>query len=265
VHAVTDDEEFWNPRRHQELDAARAPRQAARDTLAPRPPAPGVLERFIDRVHDWRTDARVGVAVLVVVAVVAGVVWYRVGLGGGDGASAASPGSQRIEARAVAGATTSTTTPPSTNQGRITVHVAGAVARPGVVALPAGARVIDAVEAVGGAPTDADLDRLNLAAKVVDGERVFVPKVGQADPGVVAGSTDGTGSSSASSTASAKLDLNAATQTQLETLPGIGPSYAQAIIAERQRRGGFKAVNELRSVRGIGEKRFAEIAPLVTV
>jgi competence protein ComEA len=267
VHAVTDDEEFWNPRRHQELDAARSPRRAAPETFAPRPPEPGVLERFIDRVHDWRTDARVGVAVLVAVAVVAGIVWYRVGLGGGDGASAARTASQRINPRAAGSAATTTTTTLSTTQGRIAVHVAGAVARPGVVELPAGARVIDAVEAVGGAPAEADLDRLNLAAKLVDGERVYVPKVGQADPGVVVGDPAATGDSSASASAtpSTRLDLNAATQTQLETLPGIGPAYAQAIIAERQRRGGFKAVNELRSVRGIGEKRFAEIAPLVTV
>ena len=62
-----------------------------------------------------------------------------------------------------------------------------------------------------------------------------------------------------------KLNLNTATQAQLEGLPGIGPTYAQAIIVERQRRGGFKSVNELRSVRGIGDKRFAELAPLVTV
>jgi len=262
---VTDDEQFWNPRRHQELDAARSPRHSPHDAFAPRPSEPGVLERVIDRVHDWRTDARVGVAVLVAVAVVVGIVWYRVGLGGGDGAGAASSGAQRISARSIDREVTSTTSA-STSESRIAVHVAGAVARPGVVELPAGARVIDAVEAVGGAPADADLDRLNLAAKLVDGERVFVPKVGQADPGAVAGDATSTGdSSSANGTPSGKLDLNTATQAQLEALPGIGPAYAQAIIAERQRRGGFKAVNELRGVRGIGDKRFAEIAPLVTV
>src|SRR5262249_12568312 len=190
----------------------------------------------------------------------------RVGLGSGDGAGAAPSSAQRITARAVNGAVTTTTTTVSPAQNRIAVHVAGAVARPGVVELAAGARVIDAVEAVGGAPSDADLDRLNLAAKLVDGERVFVPKVGQADPGVVAGETAATGDATSSGTAtlSGKVDLNTATQAQLEELPGIGPAYAQAIIAERQRRGGFKAVNELRSVRGIGDKRFAEIAPLVT-
>ena len=146
------------------------------------------------------------------------------------------------------------------------MHVAGAVTRPGVVELPAGSRVIDAVEAVGGALADADLDRLNLAAKVADGQRVYVPKVGQPDPGA-AGDADATAGADprAGTPGGEKLNLDAATAAQLEELPGIGPTYAQAIIAERQRRGGFTSVNELRSVRGIGDKRFSELAPLVTV
>src|SRR5205823_8514862 len=82
--------------------------------------------------------------------------------------------------------------------GKIAVHVAGAVNHPGVVELAAGSRVIDAVEAVGGALADGDLDRLNLAAKVTDGERVYVAKTGQADPGVVGG--DGSGASGTGST-----------------------------------------------------------------
>jgi competence protein ComEA len=136
-----------------------------------------------------------------------------------------------------------------------------------VVELHAGARVIDAVEAVGGAQPDGDLDRLNLAAKVSDGERVYVAKVGQSDPGVIgdAAGTGGTGDGSTGGTVGGKVDLNTATQAQLEELPGIGPTYAEAIIAERQRRGGFTSVNDLRSVHGIGDKRFAELAPLVTV
>jgi competence protein ComEA len=146
------------------------------------------------------------------------------------------------------------------------VHVAGAVNHPGVVELRAGARVIDAVEAVGGALADGDLDRLNLAAKVADGQRVYVAKVGQADPGAVGDGSGATGAEAAGGgTTGGKVNLNTATQAQLEELPGIGPTYAQAIIAERQRRGGFTSVNDLRSVRGIGDKRFAELAPLVSV
>jgi competence protein ComEA len=85
------------------------------------------------------------------------------------------------------------------------------------------------------------------------------------DAGGALGS-DGTAAGSGSGTGpAAKVNLNTATQAQIEELPGIGPTYAQAIIAERQRRGGFKSVTELRSVRGIGDKRFTELAPLVTV
>jgi len=125
--------------------------------------------------------------------------------------------------------------------------------------------VIDAVEAVGGAVAGGDLDRLNLAAKLADGQRVFVPKVGEADPGASGGAEAPTGAGSGGApTPSAKVNLNTASQAQIEELPGIGPTYAQSIIAERERRGGFKSVNELRSVRGIGDKRFAELAPLLT-
>jgi competence protein ComEA len=243
---------------------------------------PRLRDRVVDRFHDWRSDARFGVVLLVVVAVVAGFVWYRVGAGGSGGAAPRRNG----PSAATEAATTTTTagvpvdattasaaasrpgaTDATSGKGapaRLAVHVAGAVTHPGVVQLPAGTRVIDAVEAVGGALPEADLDRLNLAAKVVDGERVFVPKVGQADPGVLAGDAAAS-SESGAPTAGGKLNLNTATEAQLEELPGIGPSYAQAILAERQRRGGFKSVNELRSVRGIGDKRFSQLEPLVTV
>ena len=95
---------------------------------------------------------------------------------------------------------------------------------------------------------------------------MYVAKVGQSDPGVAGGGTGANGvDDPAGGTTGGKVDLNTASQAQLEELPGIGPTYAEAIIAERQRRGGFTSVNDLRSVRGIGDKRFAELAPLVTV
>jgi competence protein ComEA len=115
--------------------------------------------------------------------------------------------------------------------------VAGAVTHPGVVELHAGARVIDAVEAVGGALADGDLDRLNLAAKVTDGERVYVAKVGQSDPGAAGDGTGGAGvGDPAAGTTGGKVNLNTASQAQLE-LPGIGP--VRAVDHSERERGGF--------------------------
>ena len=157
---------------------APAPCRAARRRLAR--VADGPLARLIDRVRDWRADARFGVVVLVVVAVVAGVVWYRIGIGG---AERGRVGRRRAAVTTTVSTTTLDDPTPSTRaeghrRRAIAVHVAGAVTHPGVVELGAGARVIDAVEAVGGAQADGDLDRLNLAAKLTDGERVYVAKVG---------------------------------------------------------------------------------------
>ncbi len=144
------------------------------------------------------------------------------------------------------------------------VHVAGAVARPGVVELALGARVIDAVEAAGGGLPEADLDRLNLAAKIADGERVLVQRIGDPAPSGPA-DTGAPDVSTPGATSGGLLNLNAATLDQLDELPGIGPVLAAAILTERDQRGGFKSVNELRDVRGIGEKRFADLRDLVAV
>jgi competence protein ComEA len=212
----------------------------------------------------WRGDARLGLAILVAVAVVAGVVWYRIGAGGASASPRTAPSRAGTTRNTSARAPEDVTT--TTSAKRVVVHVAGAVARPGVVELAVGSRVIDAVEAAGGGLPDADLDRLNLAAKLVDGQRVLVQKVG--DP--AAADPSGVGDPSSGSTApgaptAGPLNLNTATLEQLDQLPGIGPTLAAAILAERERRGSFKSVNELRDVRGIGEKRFADLHDLVTV
>jgi competence protein ComEA len=255
------------PRPRTRRDASALPR---RDRRRDQEPAFAPLtERFGHPLTDWRHDPPFGIVVMIGIAVVAGVIWYRIGIGG------ASAGESGDAPAAVSTSAPSTTLAESTatdgvngkdRSATIAVHVAGAVNHPGVVELRTGARVIDAVEAVGGALGDGDLDRLNLAAKVTDGQRVYVAKVGQSDPGAV----DGTGATAsvdptASAASGGKVNLNTATEAQLEELPGIGPTYAQAILAERQRKGGFTSVNDLRSVRGIGDKRFAELAPLVTV
>jgi competence protein ComEA len=210
----------------------------------------------------WRADARIGLAMLVLAAVVVGVVWYRIGVGSGSEPPPRTATSERASTPL-----TGAESAPSTTDARsaILVHVAGAVATPGVVELAAGSRVIDAVEAAGGAVDDADLDRLNLAAKVADGERVLVSRVGDPTSPEVGGGDGTSGSSEGGGSGAGLVNLNTATQTDLEALPGIGPVLAGAIIDERERRGGFRSVQELRDVDGIGEKRYADLADLVTV
>jgi competence protein ComEA len=221
-----------------------------------------------DVVSAWRADARVGLVVLAVVAVVAGVVWYQVGVGGADDTPPPRRSVATVPSTAPArdDPTAQSSGSDAVGGDAVVVHVAGAVAHPGVVELATGARVIDAVEAAGGALATADLDRLNLAAKLTDGQRVLVQNVGDppapaaspGDPGAAPGGSSGEG-------AGGLVDLNTATAEQLEELPGIGPVLAESILTERERRGGFRNVLELRDVRGIGEKRFADLVDLVTV
>ncbi len=147
------------------------------------------------------------------------------------------------------------------------MHVAGAVAQPGLRTVPAPARVADAVAAAGGPSPDADLDRLNLAAPVADGQRIYVLRHGEAtEPPVAGGAGTGAGGASGASGAGAgPVNLNTATAEQLDTLPGVGPATAQAIITYRQQHGGFRRVDDLLDVRGIGDARMEQLRPLVTV
>lgn len=144
----------------------------------------------------------------------------------------------------------------------VVVHVAGAVARPGVYELAAGARVVDAVEAAGGLTSGADGTRLNLAAPLSDGERVYVPAVGEVPPPAVgpAGSGGGSGAASAG-----PVDLNRADEAALDALPGVGPATAAAIVEHRSRIGRFTSVDQLLDVRGIGEAKLEALRDLVTV
>ncbi|MEY2419621.1 MAG: competence protein ComEA [Actinomycetota bacterium] len=143
---------------------------------------------------------------------------------------------------------------PTTTSGELHVHAAGAVARPGVVVVPGGSRVTDVVAAAGGAAPDADVDQVNLAAPVTDGERVYIPHKGEA---VMS-------SSAASGTAAAGdgiVNLNDADETALETLPGVGPATAKAIIDYRTQHGKFRKVDDLLNVRGIGPSKLSQIKP----
>jgi competence protein ComEA len=151
----------------------------------------------------------------------------------------------------------SETTPAASPAGTVVVAVSGHVRRPGLVRLPEGARVADAVEAAGGALTEGDLALLNLARKVTDGELILV---GVTPPPGGPNASDGTGGGEPG-----LVNLNTATSTQLQTLPGVGPVLADRIIAYRDEHGRFTSVTDLRNVTGIGDARYNELKDRVTV
>jgi competence protein ComEA len=143
--------------------------------------------------------------------------------------------------------------------GRVFVHVAGAVRKPGVYTLRAGARVADAVERAGGARASADLSAVNLASKLEDGRQVLVPRR------VGGGVTAAVAPSGVAAAPAQPVDLNTATLEQLDTLDGVGPATAQKIVDYRTEHGGFGSVDELGQVPGIGEKRLAALRDHVRV
>jgi len=136
------------------------------------------------------------------------------------------------------------------------VDVAGAVRSPGLYRLREGSRIDDAIASAGGPTAKAQLDTVNLAAPVADGEQIVVP--GRGAPGVAA-----TGPPAPGSSPSAPIDLNSATLEQLEALPGIGPVTAQKILDYRQQHGAFHSVEELQGVPGIGPAHMAQLKGLV--
>lgn len=149
--------------------------------------------------------------------------------------------------------------------GELWVHVAGSVVNPGVYALAPGSRVKDAVGAAGGPSADAEISAVNLAAEIADGEQVFVPS--RNDPAATGATSPSPGSSGGNGqkSGSQKVNINKADAAQLDTLPGIGPSTAEKIIAFRVTNGPFKSVEELQRVDGIGDAKFKQLAQHVTV
>ncbi|MGE5635631.1 MAG: helix-hairpin-helix domain-containing protein [Nocardioidaceae bacterium] len=152
------------------------------------------------------------------------------------------------------------------------VHVAGAVRRPGLYRLPGAARIAAALERAGGPTRRAQLDAVNLAARVEDGQQIVVPRAGAAPlaGAVTAPGTSGAGASTSAAGAPAgaagsgasggvQLSLSTATVEQLDAIDGIGPTLAQRIIAYRDQHGGFRSLDELKEVDGIGDKRFAAL------
>ena len=166
-----------------------------------------------------------------------------------------SPDASEADAGAAAGS--EATAGGTDGSGEVVVDVAGKVRRPGIAVLPVGSRVVDALEAAGGARRGVDLTGLNLARPLVDGEQVLV---GVAPAPGVAGTLTTPGPAGGS-----LVNLNSADLAALDTLPGVGPVTAEAIVSWREDNGGFTSVEELLEVDGIGEATLEDLAPLVTL
>jgi competence protein ComEA len=261
LHALTPG---WVPTPADVDEALLRDRPAASDARPPTAEGSSTGRHTLPehRQGDWRLDASalralasLGLAAVAGALVVAVLGWPR-----GDAAPAASddPGTSGPNVLI-------DPTPGAGEDALVVVDVDGRVRRPGVAELPEGARVVDAIEAAGGLARGADTGPLNLAQPLVDGEQVIVPARGDAGSvlpgGVVPGSTAPSPAGAAPETA--LVSINSASEVELETLPGIGPVLAAAIVEWRTQNGGFTSVEQLQEVSGIGPATYSELAPLV--
>ena len=154
----------------------------------------------------------------------------------------------------------------SSSAAEVYVDVDGAVVRPGVYRLKDGARVSQAIDAAGGLTAEADVTGLNRASKVADGQKIYVPKVGEQQTVSADGGADGGAVlASGANDVAGLVNINTASAAELQTLSGIGPSMAQSIIDERTKNGAFASVDDLMRVSGIGEKKLAKIKDCICV
>lgn len=157
---------------------------------------------------------------------------------------------------------------------KIVVHITGAVKKEGVIYLKKGARIVDAIKEAGGETKEADLSQVNLAYELQDGQKIYIPnkneKVSQYIISTNGETIDSNGAntgneSTSTSKEGAKVNINTATQNELDGLPGIGPALAQRIIDFREENGNFKSIEDIQNVKGIGDSKFDEIRDKIVV
>lgn len=242
------------------------------------PPAPSRIR--------WRTGRRAAVLLCLLALALLGWFWWQTANGAAEVAPLSSLSAEATDVPApepenesMAAKDESPGEAGGKTPGNVIVHVAGAVRRAGIVELPRGSRLHQAIEAAGGSAPDADSDQLNLAAVLEDGQKVLVPRKGETLPSgdAPAGGTGGTGGTGdtgggdgrmgadGASTAAGKVNINTAGVEQLATLPRVGPVLAQRIVEWRAEHGNFRRVEELDAVDGVGPKMLAALLPLVQV
>lgn len=153
---------------------------------------------------------------------------------------------------------------------KIAVHITGEVKKEGIIYLNQGARIVDAIKEAGGETKQADLSQVNLAYELQDGQKIYIPNKKEKISQYI---TENSGTNviiedsntSTQKGGSAKVNINTANQSELDRLPGIGPSLAERIIEYREENGNFKNIEDLQNVKGIGDAKFADIKDKVTV
>jgi len=228
-------------------------------------PRPAATTPFGERVREWVEWfglTRLLTSAVAVVVVCAGA-WFLVRTPPPPSEASlpvANSSSGSTAPEATLPVATAETGPASTIvDDRVIVHVAGAVVLPGVYELGSGSRVDDAVRRAGGATGRAQLGRINLAAPLVDGDQIYVPEVGEDVPLPPVASA----AAPSESTPTGPIDVNRASASELETLPGVGPATAGAIVDERDRNGPFSSLEDLERVPGIGPAKLARLVGLV--